>query len=417
MELLSQPSNGSRIEYLDILRGIAILFIFIANIMAFSGFLYATEIKGIVPIELPTDLILDFTLFILVDGKFYSIFSLLFGIGFAIQLHNQEKAGKPFVPFFRRRMSWLLIIGLIHLIFIWFGDILTLYAICGFILILFRNHSNRSLLIWASILLILPIIHTFLLGQHGFNYPEYFYDLNAHYWERNNLPLIIWYNGEPTADLGLYVTTHSFSEYVTITLGNWLLRIGAILEEGRIFKVFGIFLIGVWAGRNIIYKDLLNNLILLRKILIWSLILGLPASALKTYIEFFQWGNESWNLIKQIAYLIGTVPLALSYASAIALLLKRKIVFLHWFQPVGKMALSNYLMQSIIGITIFYGVGLGLAGKLGFTLILLTAISIFIFQALISKWWLSRFQYGPAEWVWRRLSYGKNFNSLKPNKQ
>ena len=148
-ETVTPISKSERIAYLDILRGIAILFIYTANILMFSGIMFFPEDSPHRIYTLPTDELFDYLSYVLVDGKFYSIFSLLFGIGCVIQYNNLTAHNKAFAPFFRKRMFWLLVFGLIHLCLFWPGDILTIYAILGFLLIWFVKASNRTLLIWA----------------------------------------------------------------------------------------------------------------------------------------------------------------------------------------------------------------------------------------------------------------------------
>ena len=130
-------TKSERIAYLDILRGISILFIYTANILFFSGLMFPAQDAPQKTYSLPTDEFLKFIHYVLVDGKFYSLFSMLFGIGFVVQYNNLTSRDKPFAPFYRTRMFWLLIIGLIHITVFWAGDILTLYAILGFFLIYF----------------------------------------------------------------------------------------------------------------------------------------------------------------------------------------------------------------------------------------------------------------------------------------
>lgn len=392
-----------RIVYLDILRGIAIFFIFSANIVYFSGhFDFPKEVR------LPSTLFifdeyLDFILYALVDGKFYSLFSLLFGIGCAIQYNNLSKNNKPFAPFFRRRMFWLLIFGLIHLHFFWLGDILTLYALLGFVLILFIDFSNKSLLVWGSVLILLPILNWFILNILGWYYPMYLYTLNVNYFEFFNLPVSDDY-GITMTDFKAYLLNKNIIDFFKMNIGNSLIRIASILEEGRIFKVLGIFLIGLWAGRKILNESLLENSVFLKKTAIWGICIGLPISVFRSYIHFYSDHSTVWQLIYTISYAFGTVPLAIGYAALLALFYKN-IPFLVGFAYVGKMALTNYLLQTALAITIFYGVGFDFAGKLGFTVIILIALTIYSTQVLFSKWWLKSHAFGPMEWVWRKLTY------------
>lgn len=402
-ESIHPVRKEERIVYLDILRGIAIFFIFSANIVYFSGHFTFPEEGRLASTLFIFDEYLDFILYTLVDGKFYSLFSLLFGIGFAIQHHNLTKNNKPFAPFFKRRMFWLLIFGLIHLHIFWLGDILTLYAFLGFVLILFVNFKNKQLITWAIIFILLPIINWFIINILGLNYPSFFFNLNSQYYEHFNLPMIE-NNGIRRSNFGAYLLNENIMNFFKMNIGNTFLRIGGILNEGRIFKVLGIFLIGLWAGRKILNENLLENTSFLNKVAFWGICLGLPISAFRAYIEFYAEDLEIWQLLYTISYALGTVPLAMGYAALLAIIYK-KIPFLNGFAFVGKMALSNYLFQTALAITIFYGIGFSFAGKLGFTVIIIIALSIYGLQVLFSKWWLKSHAFGPMEWLWRQLTY------------
>ena len=405
--LIQPVKKENRIIYLDILRGIAIFFIFSANIVYFSGHFTFPE-EGRLPSTLFIfDKTLDFILYSLVDGKFYSLFSLLFGIGCAIQHQNLTKHNKPFAPFFKRRMFWLLIFGLIHLHIFWLGDILTLYAILGLVLIFFVNFTNRKLITYASVLILLPILNWFIINVIGWNYPMFFFKLNSQYYEYFNLPMIE-NNGIKRSNFGAYILNENILDFLKMNIGNSFLRIGGILNEGRIFKVLGIFLIGLWAGRKILNENLLENSSFLKKVAIWGIFIGLPMSFFRGYIEFYAQRTEIWNLLHTITYAFGTLPLAMGYAALLAIFYK-KIPLLKGFELVGKMALSNYLFQTALAITIFYGIGFSFAGKLGFTVIIGIAILIYSVQVLLSMWWLKSHSFGPMEWLWRQLTYNKLF--------
>jgi uncharacterized protein len=190
-----------------------------------------------------------------------------------------------------------------------------------------------------------------------------------------------------------------------MNIGNALIRIASILEEGRIFKVLGIFLIGLWSGRQILNNKLLKNTVFLKKVAAWGICIGLPISLFRAYIHFYGDHSQIWQLIYTISYAFGTVPLALSYAALLALFY-RNIPFLDGFAYVGKMALTNYLLQTAFAIIIFYGVGFDFAGKFGFSVIILIALTIYYIQVLFSKWWLKTHAFGPMEWLWRQLTYG-----------
>ncbi|WP_040250797.1 DUF418 domain-containing protein [Psychroserpens mesophilus] len=408
-----QPvQKQDRIQFLDVLRGIAIFFIFSANIVVFSGLLFFSDDAKYPEAILSSDVYLDFIMFTLVDGKFYSIFSLLFGIGCVIQFNNVQSKNKPFAPFFRRRMFWLLIIGLIHLCLFWLGDILTLYALLGFTLIYFIKVSNKKLLIYATILILFPIVNWLFVHFTDLNYAQIFFNTSVAYYEFFGLPLAEW-NGSHFPDFQKLELNERLIDFFKMNIGNTFVRIGAILEEGRIFKVLGIFLIGLWAGRKILNENLLNNLTLLKKIAFWGILIGLPISIIRTYIEFFGGSEAYWDLFKTITYALGTVPLAMGLASLLALLYFKKPSYFSVFAPVGKLALSNYLFQTFIAVILFYGIGFGFAGKFGFTVVMLMSICIFTVQVIMSKLWLKHFRFGPFEWIWRQLTYKKRLKLLQ----
>ncbi|TXE18797.1 DUF418 domain-containing protein [Psychroserpens burtonensis] len=401
-----------RIDFLDVLRGIAILFIFMANILTFSGYFSFPLEDRFTGTTFAFDGTFDFIMHTLVDGKFYTVFSLLFGIGCAMQFYKLDVSNKPFAPFFRRRMFWLLVIGLIHLCLFWLGDILTLYALLGFVLIGFVNFSDRKLIVFGSILILFPIANWLFVYVTKLNYADFFFELRSVYYKQQGFATEVW-NGKTYPDFKQFQSNESLLDYFKYNIGNTFGRIGAMLEEGRLFKVLGIFIIGLWAGRKILKGNLLNNSKFLKKVTIWGFVIGLPISTFRTYVVFF--GNQEplWDFIKTVSYALGTVPLAIAIASGLALLYRKKPKLLNAFAPVGKMALSNYLFQTFFGVSFFYGIGLGYAGKFGFSIIMAIAIGVFLLQIVLSKLWLKHFKFGPVEWIWRQLTYGKVLKILK----
>lgn len=408
--IIKPITTTERIAYLDILRGISILFIYTANILVFSGIVFLPKDTPLREYTLPTDELLGFFSYVLVDGKFYSLFSMLFGIGCVIQYNNLKSHNKAFAPFFRKRMFWLLIFGLIHLFLFWPGDILTLYAILGFFLIYLIKKSNRILLIWAVVLILFPLVNWAFINYTGIFYPGLSFQVSTEIYQFFGMPLTEM-NGFPQPDLAAYLLNDNVLDFFKMNLGNGFARIGMVLSEGRLFKVLGIFLIGIWAGRKILTSNLLDNSKFLKKVLIAGLLLGLPFNVLRGYLQFYADVPETIDFFKTLTYALGTVPLALAYAAGIALLAKNGVSFLNWFKPVGKTALSNYLFQTGFSIILFYGFGFNLVGKFGFTYIMLIGLGVFITQIIMSKVWLSYFRYGPMEWLWRKLTYGFGFKT------
>ena len=408
---LGPTKQEDRILFLDILRGISILFIFIANSVFFSGFFNQSDTTLISFATYPLDNAVDFIAFTLIDGKFYSIFSMLFGIGFSIQYIRHKKRKGAFVPFFSRRMLGLLLFGLFHIYF-FSGDIITLYALLGLLLLLFRKCSNKQLIIWALLLLLLPPLNSFLMQFTGNFYPFYFFDLFDNYWMYMALPTA----GESynfATDYSYLHTTTSLKDFLTICLANPLNRVGSLLLEGRPFKVLGIFLIGVWAGRKIINEGLLKNIAFLKQVVLWGFVLGLPMNLLRTCVEFEYLTIGAPRLVNAIFYTLGVTPLALAFAALLAIAHHKNRNRLKLFAPAGRMALTNYISQTFIAIIIFYNIGFGLTGKWGMTITFILITGLFYLQVMFSKWWLKHYKYGPLEWVWRQMTYSKKIKNKR----
>jgi uncharacterized protein len=405
--------NKERIQFLDILRGIAILFILVANIRILSGVYFIPELQKAAMHTASLDYVMEILSFIFVDGKFYSVFSILFGIGFAVQYQRMNKDDKVFVPFFRRRMLGLLIIGSVHLFLIWLGDILTLYALMGFTLVWFRHFSNKRLLIWTGVLLLLPVVHWLAMYLTDTFYPRYFFRLH------NELAgASMGGRTDTQTNSGFSITDYmaisSIMQLLEVNLVMPLRRLGGLLMEGRLFKVLALFLLGIWAGRQILERNILSNTALLKKVLFWGLVFGLPLNLLRTWVEFSDLSGSLWPLAEYVLNALALTPMAMAYCAAVAIVVTRRPHWLGWFAPVGRTALSNYLFQSLICICIFYGVGLGYSGTLGYAAVLLFALALFGWQIVFSTFWLRYFRFGPVEWIWRQLTYGKLIKLWKP---
>jgi uncharacterized protein len=389
-----------RINFLDVLRGIAIQFIFMANILTFSGiFFFAATFRNPNTVW-ASDNLLDFISFTLIDGKFYSIFSLLFGIGCMMQYQKFRKGDKPFASFFNGRMFWLLVFGLIHLVGFWMGDILTLYALLGFLLVFFIDTADKKLLSFAAILILMPLLNWLIIHYIKFDYPQFFFQKSLDLWKYLGYRPSE-YNGESFVDMQFYQNNGSWLDFFKMNLSIAFVRVGYILEEGRVFKVFGIFLIGLWAGRKILNEGLLSNIKFLKKVAIIGIGVGLPMNIIRTYFLFFGDQSTMISFLNTLYYALSTVPLALGYAAMLAIIYYKRPALLNWIAPAGKMAFTNYLMQTAISLAIFYKLGFGFAGQFGFTVITLIAISIFLLQVLFSTFWLKHFRFGPLEWIWR----------------
>lgn len=391
--MASAAGSAERIELLDALRGFALFGILLANILVWSGWVLMTDAQRL---ELggPDAVAWQYRFHhLLVDGKFYTIFSLLFGAGFALQIARLTARGNEGMRIYRRRVLFLLLIGQVHSWLIWDGDILTLYALLGLFLPAFYRWRERNLLIAAGLLIfVVPALGLWLFATLGWKPHEALYGLSFAMGEAlgadTSLDKVIdWVRREDFMGW--------FSWVISGTPFSWGLRI----ETWRLPKILGIMLIGIMVGRRLAAGSLLGDRGLLARVLAVGLAIGLPATA--AYALLPSQGQADWPS------LIGTVPLALAYAAAFVLLWPRARAVLRQFAPVGRMALTNYLTHSVLGTLIFYGIGFGLVGRLQPLAIYAVAILIFTAQLLFSRWWLARHEQGPAEALWRLCVYGR----------
>ncbi|MBY6016169.1 DUF418 domain-containing protein [Qipengyuania gaetbuli] len=389
--MVTASEQKERLEILDALRGFALLGILLANILYWSGWSAMTleqkvAFAGADAVEWQYRF---HHLFI--DGKFYTIFSLLFGAGFALQIARLSSRGVDGLRIYRRRVLVLLGMGIVHSLLIWDGDILTLYALLGLLLPFFFRWSERQLLITASILIfVVPIAGAWAFARLGWEPHQYLFAISNSIAESLGADTspdkaLEWFRRDDVAGWA--------SWQLSGTPYSWALRI----ESWRIPKVLGIMLIGLVVGRQLASDSLLGNRRLLWQVLASGLAIGLPASV--AYALIPDLGQEDWLSA------IGTVPLALAYAAAFVLVWPRARPLLKQFGPVGRMALTSYLTHSLLGVIFFFGIGFGLAGAFGPLAFYAIALLIFSAQVLFSKWWLRRHEQGPMEAFWRRATY------------
>jgi uncharacterized protein len=385
-----------RIEAIDILRGVAILGILIVNMGLFS-----------LPEGLPArqlwpnavDGTAERLIYFFAQEKFKTLFSFLFGLGLAVQMMRAEARGARFVPLYVRRLCVLFVIGVVHFLLVWDGDILHDYAQLGVVLLLFRRRALRTLLVCAGILLAIP---------------TFFFGLTTYYsiTHRVSPPLLSWitYETEPddqtTIDENRRIySSGTYGEQIELRAGE--LPGDLTLDIDDAF-VLAAFLLGLYAGRRRILHDIPAHLPLIRRVQRWGLIIGVAGNAAFAVGGSFDPSPTSlMQNVGRLCLVIGAPALTLCYASTIILLTQREI----WrrrlapLAAVGRTALSNYLLQSLICTTIFYSYGLALFAKVRPSLGLLLTVTIFLIQIPVSVWWLRRFQFGPVEWLWRSLTY------------
>jgi uncharacterized protein len=325
----------------------------------------------------PIDSILETILMLFVDLKALALFSLLFGAGLTIQferLANSERRTTLLV----RRLAVLLAFGLIHLFLIWNGDILTHYALAGFIVLPFL-FGPRWLLALAALAFLVPY-----LAMQVFPPPGLWPGTAA--------------LAQDVVEAHRIYPTGSFLDVLTFRLRE--IPLIAALHVYIFPRTIGLFLLGAFAWRTGILRSPSRHLLFS----IAAACIGLGAALILCHAG----GLIASGRIHALAEPLGTILLALGYGAGIigiANLASGKRL-LGWAAPLGRMAFTNYLAQSVILGWIFYGYGLGLFGRLGVTSALTIGVAIYIGQVFFSAWWLRRYQYGPVEWLWRTLMYG-----------
>ena len=400
MTILHEPhaapvQAAERMDALDAVRGAAVLGILLANVVAMSGFPFLPpDHYRSLPLADWHQPTFFFVLFV-IEAKFYSLFSLLFGVGFAVFIQRASARGADPARLFKRRLVGLLIIGLVHTSLIWMGDILATYAVIGFALVPFIRRDDRTVLRWAGAMLLLPIalyalmlVGTFAMApasqsaSGGDAPPQFLMDAAAGF---------------------------ATGSYADVVRANAIFTVAQIVRRFFLMffpRVFGMFLLGFYIGRRNMFANLDDHRPLLRRVCAWGLTLGLPLAFIGARMEGNNMGiPNAAGLMETIVKSIGVPVLSLGYAAGFCLLFQRSRGLRRAFAPAGQMALTNYLLQSVAALAIFYGIGFGLFGRVPLVICLPGAIAFFGLQMFVSRAWLSRAAFGPAEWLWRMFTY------------
>ena len=384
---------------LDALRGFALLGICLANYPEFSLYSFLSAEDAALLQTPGLDRVLRYLLYFFVDGKFYTIFSVLFGIGFSIMLKHALNEGGKGLKLFYRRMLVLLVIGLIHLWLLWSGDILTLYAVLGMLLPLWHKCSDKALLRWAAAFLLVPVAVDAMVELAHLRPAGWFYDKqwalcarygiteeNFAYWLRDS---------------------NDYKGVFQFLMQGGFERMTEFIDGNRYFRVMGLFLLGYLAGRHRFFANLEDWKPLLQRITRWGFALGLPLSFAYAWsgVNGHPWGLTAHSAL----YTFSVFPMGFAYIAGLCLLYKRRGNSRAWraLAAPGRMALSNYLFQTVCGMLIFYGIGLGLGADMSLSFALLIALGVYLLGMLLSRLWIKHFRFGPVEWVWRMLTYGQ----------
>ena len=389
---LKPTSQLERIQILDILRGFAIFGIFVVNVeimncLFINGDSFGAQWTSTIAIYATKIKLLFFY------SKFFPIFSLLFGVGISIQLMSMHRKGTSAI-FFYRRMFALFIFGVCHSVFLWSGDVIHLYALLGLLTLTIVKWQPKYLLLTAIILLVFPFYNQLsevILSSTGYD---------AHRFLATYTP----------EDIRTTIRSASYFDGMILRIREYGSNIPLLYVFLRPIAL-AMFLLGLYIGKRGYLKDIPTHIKRLKKPV---LVIALVSNTYRVIFIFFTWETEVWKdpfwreVLIYVMQLCDTL-MGLFYVWLVAYLFQFK-----WWQRVlkplryaGRMALTNYLLQSLIGLFLFSSIGLGWYESLSPFQTLVLAISVFIFQVLLSTLWLSYFLFGPMEWVWRCISYWK----------
>ncbi|MCK5326606.1 MAG: DUF418 domain-containing protein [Woeseiaceae bacterium] len=393
-----EPSQ--RLGHVDMVRGFALFGVMLVNMFNFG----ATSIIWTEPHDEMASSVMRFVF----ETKSWRLFSFLFGFGFALQFLRAYERHVRYLPTYIWRLTLLLGFGMLNAL-LYDGDILMYYAELGLVLILFRKVSPRLLLlIAAALMMVFPAqraIESIVSGPAPEAEP---FEVRLEHAQARNVeqsethPYSIGTIGDVMAENAQVIPPNLFTDY-------W----GA---ESAV-AYFPMFLLGLYAGRRRILHEPNQHLTLIRRICGWGIglgILGMSTERLLFHFAGYQVFDDHMTstlpqFVGDFAFAFGSTALALGYAAGIVILARhdrwRRIV--HPLAAVGRMALSIYLLQTLMFSTLFYGYAFGQVGRLGPAGVFFYAIVFFSVQIVIANWWLKRFRFGPAEWLWRSLTYRK----------
>ena len=388
--MTSASQKVTRIADVDALRGFALLGILQVNIMAFASVFYGLP-TGEPEQSFGFNDLVHLFISTIFEMKFYLLFSFLFGYSVTLQMQSAVRAGEPFIPRFLRRQAGLWVIGLLHAVLLFHGDILSTYAILGVVLLLWRNSADRTLIKSAV----------------------WLFSITAILWA--SLGVLQWMVGEmqdPAQDLlnAQYAYTAYTGGFGSVIMQhlNELKLMWLILLLIQAPCALAMFLLGFLAGKHQFLAQPDQYRPYLEPAVKAGLFIGLPASLITALTALLSTGTY-WEIFG-LALSLVTAPF-LTFG-IIALMLKffgteRGLFWRDALAPAGRMALSNYLLQSLICGFIFYGYGLALIDQTTAIGNVLIGVLIFAFQLCFSHWWMKHYYYGPLEWLLRALTIGR----------
>lgn len=382
-------SKISRIHVVDALRGFAIVSIMLLHNIEHFDFYFTPT--GLPAWMIALDKWIWDSLFFLFGGKSYAIFSLLFGLTFFIQSDNQKRKGRDFRGRFAWRLGILFLFALVNSAF-YEGDILFFYSIIGLVLIPVWGLKDKTVF-WIAVLLMLQPFELYKL-IYAIGNP--------------NMPISDPVSWSYFGKMGSYITDGSLLDVfvgnltngkTAVVLWNW--------ENGRIFQTASLFMFGMLAGRVGLFNGSNESIRFWKKTLIVSAALFIP-------MYFMQLNLGKWIPSAAINRSVSTIETSWTNMAFMLILVSGFVLLfnngffnklLNVFSPCGKMSLSNYILQSMLGSWIYYGYGLGLYKYTSSTYCIMIGIILAILQCGFSKWWMEKYKRGPLETLWHKATW------------
>ncbi|MCU0225390.1 MAG: DUF418 domain-containing protein [Acidobacteria bacterium] len=416
---LGAVAPSQRLHVLDVLRGFAILGILFVNVHFYSRPIYAV-FRAPDGRAGPLDGLVESLTTFLVAEKFFSILSVLFGLGMAIMYQRATDRGVRFGPLYLRRLAGLFAIGVAHALLLYAGDFIGNYALLGLPLYFFRNVRPRALLAWSAAFLLVPCL---IMAQGMLARPAAApAAVQAGAAAANAAP-----TPAPTDEarqaqearrqqrrealqrrIDESVAVYgrgTVAEIFRLRAREVVFQYSSLLFVG--WKLFAMFLVGLWCWRSGLVPALERRLPFVRRVMWIALLVGLVGCSLGLYGERAAGGGAALQLGAFVGQEFGAPALALFYMAALVLLYFGGVArpLLDALAPVGRMAMSNYAFQSLVCALLFHSYGLGLFGRTSNLENVLIAVALGVAQVFLSRAWLRRFAFGPLEWLLRRFVY------------
>lgn len=393
---LSPSIPTKRIALLDIFRGFALLGVFVVNIEYMSASVIHPDAFTWM-MEGTANNITDWILVNFFNGKFFPIFSFLFGVGFGMQLNKMEEKGSFSGSFFMRRYFFLAMFGLVHILFIWGGDVLLLYSLAGFLVLVLRRVPVKWIMIMAFAILLFPF-YGHILGYVTNWYAGIGYDIMAQPYDYDQIKEI-------------YVNGNLWDRMYFRLLEYTVYYRNAEYFPNLLFMIF----CGYAAGRYKFYQKIPETLNKLSRLaLIVALVVVLFRLVHPTLVSS---ADGYFKILLDKINILCNAGQAFLYLYIISFLYEKRIL-IKLIEPLayaGRMSLTNYITQSLIGMILFSGAFFGLYGQLSIAYLVLISLVAYALMIAGSKYWTTKFRYGPLEYIWRELTYKVHLKFLKNN--